>query len=80
MSPQGLAVYVDRWFIKYPCPANSGKLIGSIDHVHQVEANVKLRLVTRFGLFCSSDGFCQRVILNDGGKIETTSIIHDFVY
>ena len=56
-----------------------GKFIGNIDHVHQVGANVKLRLLTRFGLFCNSDGFCQRVI-NDGFPIENTSIIHNFVY
>ena len=56
-----------------------GKLIGSIDHVHQVGANVKLRLLTRIWLFCSSDGFCQRVI-NDGFPIENSSIIHDFFY
>ena len=58
---------------------HSGKFIGSIDHVHQVGASVKLRLLTRFGIFCNSDGFCQRVI-NDGFPIENTSIIHDFVY
>ena len=79
MSPQGLAVYVDWGIIKYPCPAHSGKLIGSIDHAHQVGDNVKLRLHTKFGLFCNSDGFFQRVI-NDGFPIENTSIIHDFVY
>ena len=56
-----------------------GKLIGSIDHANQVGANVKLRLLTRFGLFCSSNGFCQRVI-NDGCPIENTYIIHDFIY
>ena len=55
------------------------KFIGSIDHVHQVGSNVKLRMLTRFGLFCSSDGFHQRVI-NDDFPIENTSIIHDFVY
>ena len=58
---------------------HSGKLIGSIDHVHQVGANVKLRLLTRFGPFCSSDGFCERVI-HDVCPIENTSIIHNFVY
>ena len=56
-----------------------GKFIGSIDHVHQVGANVKLRLLTRLGIFCSSDGFYQRVI-NDGFPIENTSIIHNFFY
>ena len=58
---------------------HSSKLIGSMDHVHQVGANVKLRVLTRFGLFCNSDGFCQRVI-NDGCPIENTSMIHDFFY
>ena len=58
---------------------HSSKLIGSIDHVHQIGANVKLRMPTRFGLFYSSDGLCQRVI-NDGCPIENTSIIHDFIY
>ena len=58
---------------------HSSKFIGNIDHVHQVGANVKPRLLTRFGLFCSFDDLCQRVI-NDGCPIENTSIIHDFVY
>ena len=58
---------------------HSGKLIGSIDHVHQVGANVKIGLLTKFGLFCNFDGFYQRVI-NDGFPIENTSIIHDFAY
>ena len=29
---------------------HSGKLIGSIDHVHQVGANVKLKMLTRWAL------------------------------